>query len=680
MEFERKRFGSYLALQWSPSDSMEIYFQAFRSEYEMQWDEGAVFVDTAPYQIYPAEDTTFNYNDAGVFQSGRMVESDGGMAFGADTRISVRDSVTTDLSIGFSWQLNEKLELTSNLQYVNATTQGFDSTVSVALDLPYLDVDLSGERPTISADSDYLANPQNYYWSFTQDHEDDNEAEQIAWRVDASYQLDNVFLQSVKIGVRVTDRKASSIDTAYNWQAIYQPWMLGWKLDEIPHVEDATDLSLIEFDNFFRGDANLPAQFYVPKSSYVLGFPDSYNTLHAAASPNYVCCDDYVQTILGDQHKNEQKENTYSIYGLLNFEWEEFSIGNLDLPIDGNVGVRVVQTDTLAEGHLVYPTEVFFRSDAEDIGVENTYTNVLPSLNLRFKLTEDFFIRLALSKAIARPDFSQLQAYIALSADVKDGVDQGGPLTPDDFDLKFSSASNPDLRPMEADQWDISAEWYFAQAGMIHSTFFQKEISGFIRNHTFQKEYGGYTYVVTQPVNTGSASIKGVELGWSQFFDFLPAPFDGLGLQANYTYIDSKTDVPFDTAPIDTDGNVFTDLPYEGLSKNSYNVIAMYEKGPLSIRMAYNWRSKFLLSVGPTGYNGTDADTPWSLPIYNDDYGQLDASVFYQINESLSIGVEANNLTNSETKTIKDQIAAGDHHASYYVSDTRYAATLRLIF
>src|SRR5690625_7118428 len=83
-------------------------------------------------------------------------------------------------------------------------------------------------------------------------------------------------------------------------------------------------------------------------------------------------------------------------------------------------------------------------------------------------------------------------------------------------------------------------------------------------------------YTVTRPVNAGSAKIKGFEVGYNQFFDFLPAPFDGLGIQANYTYIDSSTNIPNsidpDTgaliAPTDTDGTAFTqNLPYEGLSK-----------------------------------------------------------------------------------------------------------------
>src|SRR5690606_5646265 len=147
------------------------------------------------------------------------------------------------------------------------------------------------------------------------------------------------------------------------------------------------------------------------------------------------------------------------------------------------------------------------------------------------------------------------------------------------------------------------------------------------------------TYLVTQPVNVGSAKIQGFEIGYSQFFDTLPEPFDGLGIQANYTYIDSTTKIPLSVdssnpdqliAPIDTDGRMYVgELPYEGLSKHAYNLVGMFEKGPLSIRLAWSWRDEYLMSIGPNGFNGTDGgvgvsqDMAWRLPVYSDDTGQL---------------------------------------------------------
>lgn len=191
-----------------------------------------------------------------------------------------------------------------------------------------------------------------------------------------------------------------------------------------------------------------------------------------------------------------------------------------------------------------------------------------------------------------------------------------------------------------------------------------------------------YDYLITRPVNVGTAKIQGAEIGWNQFFDFLPAPFDGLGMSANYTYIDSSTNVPaaLNAQPVDTDGSTFGELPADGLSKNSYNLALFYEKGPWQVRFAYNWRNDYLLSVGPNGYNGGDGGIAWKLPVFSDEFGQLDGSVFYRINERVQIGLEMNNINNAEQRTYMMQNGAGDHITSWYVNDRRYAATVRVSF
>src|SRR5690606_23063201 len=109
-----------------------------------------------------------------------------------------------------------------------------------------------------------------------------------------------------------------------------------------------------------------------------------------------------------------------------------------------------------------------------------------------------------------------------------------------------------------------------------------------------------------------------------------------------------------------------------------YNLTAIYEIGPLSTRLAYNWRSRFLMSIGPNGFNG-DTNGLWRLPVYNDDYGQLDASIEYRFGEHLNVSLQAINLGNSETTLIAEQNAAGDHRSSY-VNDTTYIIRLSTSF
>jgi TonB-dependent receptor len=701
LDFERERQGIYLALQWRPTDDVELHATVFQSRYDELWYEDAIFVGNDPTAV--RIDTSQPYElDGGVFRSGRLVQ-EGDIPMGTDIRASNSKSKTTDFSLGLKWALSERTELTTDLQYVKAETRRLDSTVSLGVNVPYIDVNLTGGTPSIGIDEEFTGNPANYYWGFTMDHRDDNVADQLAWRADLKHSFDSGFFRAIKFGARLTDRSATSRDTGYDWQPVFQPWMAGWAVTgPTPGLDlnDEVNSSLAHlntFDNFYRGDVNPPGSFFAPVLSTALGFPDSYLAIHGAAAPYYACCYGQItpRNVRDPQWTNLQNETTTAAYAMLDFAVD-------DLRLDGNVGVRAVRTENSASGYLIFPNVVYApylgAGETVPLTAKNSYTDVLPSLNVRWEPIDNVIVRFAASKAIARPAFSDMQVYQLLSADLKDGItiDPDNPRIPDpsELDLTGSSTDNPYLEPMKANQFDLSLEWYFSpdKGGMAWINFFHKDIKDYFRNQSRLVPYPGadgnmYDYLVTQTINTGEARIQGAEIGWNQFFDFLPAPFDGFGVSANYTYIDSSTKVPIETdaQPIDTDGSLFGDLPADGLSKNSYNVAAFYEKGPWQIRVAYNWRSEYLLGVGANGYNGTNNNlagesVAWKLPVYSDEYGQLDASVFYSFNDHIKLGLEMNNLNNAEQRTIMDQNGAGKRTTSWYVNDTRYAATLRVNF
>ena len=116
-----------------------------------------------------------------------------------------------------------------------------------------------------------------------------------------------------------------------------------------------------------------------------------------------------------------------------------------------------------------------------------------------------------------------------------------------------------------------------------------------------------------------------------------------------------------DLAGCDTDGHVLGALPMTNLSKNAYNLAVLYDKGPVSARLAYSWRSKYLQAVNAYGTNGGEGidanpDSPnfgqgysvnYALPTYGGAYGQLDAGFHYKFSDNLNVSVEASNLTNS---------------------------------
>lgn len=304
------------------------------------------------------------------------------------------------------------------------------------------------------------------------------------------------------------------------------------------------------------------------------------------------------------------EEKTKSGYVQANFDFS-----SLPVPISGTLGVRVVDTKTLSTGFDRIQTgtgagmQVNFVQGSKDGG----YTKTLPSLNLRFEFIPDQLVgRMAASKVMARAAPSQLA--------LRRTVDRNS------FTI---SRGNPDLQPFEATAYDAGLEWYPNQDSFVSATFFRKEISSFIINTVTSELEDGVPYAVTQPINgTDKVTINGLEVGGQYAFDFLPAPFDGFGILANFTY---QKDKGFKGV------NLLTNeiLPFPGLSRKSYNVSAYYENDKVSVRASYNWRDDWLITAVGRG----------NLPEFNEAFGSLDASASYNVTDKITVFVEGVNLT-----------------------------------
>lgn len=300
------------------------------------------------------------------------------------------------------------------------------------------------------------------------------------------------------------------------------------------------------------------------------------------------------------------EEKTKSGYVQANFDFDQ-----LPIRVSGAVGVRVVDTQTTSTGYnrVQSGSAVNFVQASQDGG----YTKTLPSLNLRFELIPNTLIgRATASKVMARAAPAQLA--------LRRSIDVVG-LT--------GSRGNPDLQPFEATAYDAGLEWYFAKSSFVSATYFRKEISSFIINQASAEVIDGTTYNITRPVNGSDAvTINGLEVGGQYAFDFLPAPFDGFGVLANYTY---QKDQGFKGTNLLT-GEI---LPFPGLSRKSYNVSLYYENEKFSARASYNWRDQWLITAAGRG----------SLPEFNEAYGSLDASASYNINDNFTVFLEGVNLT-----------------------------------
>jgi TonB-dependent receptor len=313
------------------------------------------------------------------------------------------------------------------------------------------------------------------------------------------------------------------------------------------------------------------------------------------------------------------------------------------------------QLATFANGKSTPSTEV------------NKYTRYLPSLNLKFGIGRDFVVRFAASEDYARPGLADIRNFLTI------GLDSNGVLN--------ASAGNPNLKPITSDNYDLTFEWYFAGShlGAITLDVFAKDIHNYIFNSTILRDItsGGITETVAVrgPANYGGyGKIRGLEASYNQVYDFLPGLLSGFGLSANFTYVTSKgipnsylnTGAAVNVSRIGQPGN----LPLAQLSKYSFNIQPFYEKGPISLRVAYNWRSKFLLTE-------SDVIFPY-FPIYNAATGTLDASVFFSLNKNFKLGVQAQNLTNEVTKTLQQYTLDGKlAPRSYFMNDRRFAFIIR---
>jgi TonB-dependent receptor len=735
LRFKRTRDGVYGALQWRPSDNVLSSLTYFWSSYKFHWDENAIFPQTNPYNIEPAPGTNFTFSPSGVLTKGILADpTDGGLPFNDDTRSADRHSATSDLAWNLRWDISDRFSLSSDLQLVRSNTNADDFTVATGVNVSSESLNLTGSIPQVSIDQSYLTNPSNYYWAFTQDGVSRAYGKEWSWREDAQIQLGEGFFQSIRAGARVADRSAltelSEPGSGYNWAAISQSWMLGWYEPTLAYLNNfPAPHSTYAFPNFFNGGAKLPAAVVFPAVSLATGAPNTFAQLQSIRT---VLCKqvdpncNYAWTpgslapaAAGSQQTggtNSQDEREYAGYFNLHFGSRTGAI-----PWDGDVGVRIVGTHDNTSGFVQMspfsiPTNlpagqsasqyVAFGGFVQPQTAQNNYTDVLPSLNVRFHLTDRLQARLAVSQAMARPDFSQLQAFTSLTSSINTTAAQQS--------FTGTANGNPNLKPTRATQLDTTLEWYFAPTGSVTAALFYKHLTDVVINQVFDVTAtdtvgGTHTFTTTGPINGASGQIKGLELAYQQYYDFLPSLLRGFGTQLNFTYIDSSQtldhpvtgkycdsssgsadNLALNLNGCDTNGLTFGNLPLVNLSKYAYNASLLYDRGPVSGRLAYSWRSKYLLGVNVNpamGTNGTNSNpgsanygmenVGWGLPLYAAAYGELDASLFFKVTSQVTVGFEARNLTDSLYKELQEQ-HVGWSTLAWYDSGRRYSAQFRV--
>ena len=577
-----------------------------------------------------------------------------------------------------------------------------------------------------ATDAQYFSDPRFTFWRNAMDHIEHSRGHEWAFAGDVAYNfLDTVpFLKQLKFGARYADRQQNIKYTTYNWGSLSEVWSgSAIFMDQVGVPQGATET--FNWDNFFRGSSNAPPPALFYSGDLVGNYQaaiDFARQVQAAATANGSTATSWVPLasragvipgtpfLPADIQPVGQK--TRNAYAMLRFGQDEPIFGGIRL--DGNIGLRYVHDKVTSSGSIGVPsqqalgiTQPFsvrcaatippppapqvptvpggicnigpaayaqLQTFATGVTVANTavnsYTYWLPSGNLKFGLTRDLIFRLSASRDFARPALNNIRNFITI------GLDSNG--------LPQSSAGNPFLKPITSDNFDATLEWYFggSRVGSLTFDVFAKNIHNYIFQSTVPRDITSNgvteTVLVRGPSNFNkTGKVKGFEISYTQTYDFLPGLLGGFGLSANYAYVKSKG-VPnsflngglaVNTPPVGAP----TNLPLAQLSKHTINIEPFYEMGPVSLRVAYNWRSKFLLTE-------SDVIFPY-FPIFQKAYGTLDASAFYTISPAIKVGVQAQNLTNAVTKTLQQFTLSGLQGVrSDVMQDRRFSFIVRGTF
>jgi TonB-dependent receptor len=656
-------------------------------------------------------------------------------------RRQVSDETTnTDYSVNFQQQLTDRLSTELDFQYAKSRKQNLDFSV-FGSSFADQELDLTGDLPVViphkpqflgytwstpgaalagATEEQYFSDPRFQFWRAAMDHIEDSTGTQYAFANDWTYEFDeDSFIKRAKFGARFQGREQTVRYTTYNWGMLSETWSGARPVNFADTPAGSSER--YEFPNFFRGKVpGPPGAFYYAGDltgdyqasvDFFRSIQDQYRT-QFGGNPTWNPLAARGGALNGSPFINSDiqpiKQDDWAAYGMVSFGSDELFGG---VRFGGNVGLRWVKSETQSQGSIGAPTQQalnivdpfavrcapvvppgsppgtlpqtpggvctlgaagyaqlqqFATGETNFDAARFSYDYLLPSVNLRFGLSDDVILRFAGSKVLARPENSYIRNFLTI------GLGASGELT--------ATAGNPFLKPATAWQFDATVEWYFArEVGSLTFNAFYKSVKDFFFQEITSRDItsNGVTQnvLIRGPANfDGTGKIKGFEVAYQQTYDFLPAPFDGLGVQANYTYIESKglpntflnTGSPVNESTVPP-GN----LPLEQLSRHNFNITAFYEKGPISLRAAYNWRSRFLLTA-------SDVIFPY-YSIFNEPTGQLDASVFFNLGDSIRVGIQGVNLLNEVTETT--QAFTGDPAdlapRSYFMNDRRFSFVIR---
>jgi TonB-dependent receptor len=601
-----ERLGVTAALQWKPVDNLLLTLDALHGRFTTHRDElhlatrplasdGSVAFDTPAGGVWPA-----------AFQKGSVINNLAwdknnyvtmtdvtGTTFGSEHRRSLNKNRFNQLALTGKWDASDRLSIDGHVGYEKSTykTPYDDKLYMRAKGNLIANYGADGQSASFQYPGWDATNPANYAMDSFYYRSFNNESELREGVLNARYELTDVF--TLRAGAAYHRFSQGGRDLFYDDNVNgTRSKMRGTA------VADVTSVFSNKFGSWLIGD-------------YAKAFA-KYKEYHRLEK-NIDGTGGALQDI---ENVYETSEKTVSEY--VQADWDTDLFGKR---FRGNIGLRGYQTDTHSTGWIQGDSYAYLGTT----DVKGSYSGVLPAMNSVLELTPEVLVRFSATQNLNRPGMGSMAA-------------EGSAFKNEDSGEITASRGNPNLKPYKDTTLDVSVEYYFGKVGLLSASVFQKDIKNFIgsltlENVPFSETGVPYTTIpgatantivseFSMPINVkGSKKLTGVELAAQTEFSFLPAPFDKLGVVANYTYVDA-------------------DEALTGISKTSYNATLYYEtdrwglRGSLSHRTRwYTGRSDNPMSASTRGFEGST---------------YVDASAFFNITDTLQASLNAVNLTNEK--------------------------------
>ncbi|GBL05391.1 TonB-dependent receptor [Glaciecola sp. KUL10] len=705
------RNGYMAALEWVPTDNFTLRADAFISKFDSEVFArgfrvklgGPTASITNPVVVNNSVvGGTFNRTDTSFTRVELVNDNNNEVDEIENFGVNAEWLVTDDLTLSFDVSLSK-----SSSDFRNGLTWSlvgdvdengvptFDENVSISYLLNGLDLpDLAFNQNDAFTDTSRVFVSKYGIYPFQ------NTDELDAYRFDAQYTLDNDFISSIEVGYRYSDREYTNDRSVFEYgndgafSTSEPPLALNNNLVNVVNWQGEFSY----FPSYLSVDLDSTLEAWFPN-----GVPQPVQTWGPTADGVINGAETGPSTAWSVLESGDVFETVNAAYFMANIDMELF-----DMPVTGNIGVRYVESKQAstalerATRQLVIDTETGETEEVSDptLGAQNItddaglinnfyrstiitheFTDVLPSLNLNFALTDDSLIRFAAAKVMGRAPINRFAANTSTNiAEVTATQDRdSGVITLSEQTARISgnSRNSPTLEPFYATQYDLSYEYYFSETdGNFVAALFYKDIESFIENVGIEpfdfaangfsvpdslsvpvfleaefagqeperaRDAQGEPIFVTVPTENGryetavnnanGGYIRGLELSYTQIYSFLPDLWSGLGVSASYSFTESEIQR--------TTGNGVFASSLPGLSESVATATVFWEYEGFETRLSTRYRDAFVSEQVAINDQVVNFDSEIVI----------DYQASYQVNDNTSVLFQINNLTDEPTRS-----------------------------